>query len=148
MRRIERDWLRRIPGYGQGEDASVLKRKPGTGVPKEDGDGIIGREPENAAEDATEGLAPEGAEDETAPEGAEDETESPDDSPLPGDEPPSAQDGENGGEQTEPAQAQPPGLSLPDEVEREREEQARKRPNPSQYSTASPNPPSTTTKAT
>ena len=88
MRKIEREWTRRIPGYGEGPEEEVVRRR-GREAP---GGGDTGLE---TGED---GQPQQAAGEETAP-----------------------------GEGEHAAGEEPPGLSIPEEVEQARREQEQKR---------------------
>lgn len=118
---IERDWLRRIPGYGEGDGAEVLRRRrapaPDEGEP---GPGEEGEETEGQAE-AEPGEGEESG-DVEQPEDAKPKTRADGEPTDP------AEEGEpsEGGEEGEPSDAEPPPLSVPDEVEQARREQEEK----------------------
>jgi hypothetical protein len=123
MRRIERDWIRRIPGYVEGEDeeAEILRRRrvPAPGE-EEEGPGEGGEEEQDALAEAE----PEAGEESGQ---VEQESRPGDEREGEGGEPQDAAQGESG--EGEPADAEPPELSIPEEVEqarREREEKQRR----------------------
>ncbi len=92
MRRIERDWLRRIPGYGEGpEEKPVRRRRPAE----------PGEEGEEQAEAQGENEQGEPMESEGSDDGAPED------------------DSEN--------DAEPPGLSIPEQVEQARDEAEREK---------------------
>ena len=109
MRRIEREWMRRIPGYGELPEEKPARRR-GPGEPNADGGEAAEASGDNEAgeqdsEESTEDGRKDGGKD-----GGEDGA-------------PTDRDGEGGSQ----VDAQPPGLSIPEEVEQARREEGEKK---------------------
>ena len=109
MRRIEREWTRRIPGYGELPEEKPARRR-GPGEPNADGGEAAEASGDNEAGEQESGESTEDGRKDGGKDGGKDGA-------------PTDRDGEDGSQ----VDAQPPGLSIPEEVEQARKEEGEKK---------------------
>ncbi len=127
MRRIDREWLRRVPGYEEGGNEKLRRRR--VSVPGAGGEEGPAPDAEQEEQEGEEQAAADAESSEDPPDGNADgdadgakEAATTDDA----EGPPENGDPDGGGEQQQRRDAEPPGLSIPDEVEQARREREAK----------------------